>query len=68
MNTVNLPNNSFTIVFDKIKQYKEENLLSDNDFLKPEEIVANSEIRDFEQICRELNNNSNGIVIYQTFC
>ena len=68
MNTINLQNNDFSIVFDKIKQYNEENALSSNDFLKSEEIITNEEIRDFGQICRELNEISNGIIIYQTFC
>ena len=68
MNTINLHNDDFSIVFDKIKQYNKENVLSSNDFLKSEEIITNEEIRDFGQICRELNENSNGIVIYQTFC
>ena len=67
MNTASLFNNDFSIVFDKIKQYHEENSTSNNIFLKPEEINTNDEIRDFGQICRELNNDSNGIVIYQIF-
>jgi hypothetical protein len=67
MNTVNLSNGDFSIVFDKVKQYNEANLLSDDDFLKPEEIITNEEIRNFGQICKELNDNSNETVIYQTF-
>jgi len=67
MNTTNLPKNDFSIVFEKVKQYNEINLLSENDFLKPEEIITNEEIRNFGQMCRELNDNSTGIVIYQTF-
>jgi hypothetical protein len=66
MNTV-ITSNDFSIVFDKIRQYNEENSLSDNDFLKPEEIVENEEIRNFGQLCKELNDNSVGNVIYHTF-
>ncbi|GHT56584.1 hypothetical protein AGMMS49982_23490 [Bacteroidia bacterium] len=68
MNTNNLQKNDFSIVFDKVKQYNEVNLLSDDDFLKPEEIIANEDIRNLGQICRELHDNSQGIIIYQTFC
>ena len=67
MSPTNLPNNDFSIVFEKVRQYNEENLLSDNDFLRPEEIIMNEEIRNFGQLCKELNDTSNGIVIYQTF-
>lgn len=67
MNSTNLSKNDFSIVFEKAKQYNEANLLSDDDFLKPEEIITNEEIRNFRQICQELNDNSNGIVIYKTF-
>jgi hypothetical protein len=67
MNTNNLPKHDFTIVFDKARQYNEANLLSKEDFLKPEEIIASEEIRDFMQICSELNDNSQGTVIYRTF-
>jgi len=67
MNTTNLSNNDFSIVFEKVRQYNEANLLSDSDFLQPEEIITNEEIRNFGQICRELNESSNGITIYQTF-
>lgn len=67
MNTNNLPMNGFSIVFDKVKQYSEANLLSEDDFLKPEEILAGEEIRNFGQICSELNESSQGIIIYRTF-
>jgi hypothetical protein len=67
MSTTNLSNNDFSIVFDKVKQYKEENLLSEDDFLKPEEIIVNEEIYNLGQICKELNDNTVGTVIYQTF-
>ena len=67
MNTTNLSNNDFSIVFEKVRQYNEVNLLSDSDFLQPEEIITNEEIRNFGQMCKELNDNSNGIVIYHTF-
>jgi hypothetical protein len=67
MSTNNLPINDFSIVFDKVKQYNENNLLSEDDFLKPEEILAGEEIRNFGQICSELNESSQGTIIYQTF-
>jgi len=67
MNTLNLSNNDFSIVFDKVKQYNEANLLSENDFLRPEEIITNEEIRNFGQMCKELNDSAVGTVIYQTF-
>jgi len=67
MTATNLSNNDFSIVFEKVKQYNEANLLSDSDFLQWEEIITNEEIRNFGQICKELNDGSNGIVIYQTF-
>jgi hypothetical protein len=66
MEITNLPND-FSIVFDKVKQYNEENLLSENDFLRPEEIIANEEIRTLGQICKELNEDTVGTIIYQTF-
>ena len=50
MNTLIISSNDFSIVFDKIRQYNEENSLSDNDFLKPEEIIENEEIRNFGQL------------------
>jgi hypothetical protein len=62
-----LSKNDFSIVFDKIKQYNETNLLSENDFLKPEEIITNEEIRNFGQICKELNERAVETVIYHTF-
>ena len=68
MDTNNLSNNDFSIVFDKVKQYNEANLLSENDFLQPEEIIASEEIRNFGQICKELNDSTVETVIYQTFC
>ena len=67
MTATNLSNNDFSIVFEKVKQYNEANSLSDSDFLQWEEIITNEEIRNFGQICKELNEGSNGIVIYQTF-
>ena len=67
MNTLIISSNDFSIVFDKIRQYNEENSLSDNDFLKPEEIIENEEIRNFGQLCKELNDNSVVPVIYHTF-
>jgi hypothetical protein len=67
MNTNNLTNNDFSIVFDKVKQYNDANLLSEDDFLKPEEILESEEIRNFGQICSELNDRSQGIIIYRTF-
>ncbi|MDR3132928.1 MAG: hypothetical protein LBU42_02765 [Prevotellaceae bacterium] len=66
MNTLVCPSNDFTIIFDKVKQYNDNNSLTDADFLKSEEIVAHDEIRDFIQICKELNDSSHGCV-YNTF-
>jgi hypothetical protein len=68
MSTNNLSNNDFSIVFEKVKQYNEANSLSENDFLQPEEIIENETIRDFGQICEELNDSTIETVIYQTFC
>jgi len=67
MNANNLSKYDFSIVFDKAKQYNEINSLSDDDFLKPGEIITNEEIRNLGLICKELNNNYNETVIYQTF-
>ena len=68
MDTNNLSNNDFSIVFDKVKQYNEANSLSENDFLPQKEIIVNEEIREFGQICKELNDSTVGNVIYRTFC
>ena len=68
MNIIDLPKNDFSIVFEKVKQYNDANLVSDNDFLKSEEIIQNEEIRILAQICKELNDSSNSTIIYQTFC
>ena len=65
MNTID--HNDFSIIFDKVKQYNDENLLSDNDFLKPEEIITNEEIRNLSLICQELNESSNKVIVYRTF-
>ena len=59
---------NFDLVFEKLKQYNELHSLSDDDFLKPEEIIANDAIRKFSQICREMNDNHNDTSIYRTFC
>lgn len=66
MNTMVLPNNDYSIIFDKVKEYNDDNFLTDADFLKPEEIIINDEIRDFIQICNELNSSVQGAV-YNTF-
>ncbi|MDR0712691.1 MAG: hypothetical protein LBF89_00270 [Bacteroidales bacterium] len=66
MNIV-ISSNDISAVLDKVRQYNEENLLSDNDFLKPEEIIENEEIRNFGQLCKELNDDSVGTFIYHTF-
>lgn len=66
MNTSVYPGNDYTIIFDKMKQYNDDNLLTDADFLKSDEIIVNNEIRDFIQICKELNDSSQGCV-YDTF-
>jgi hypothetical protein len=68
MDKNNSTNNDFSIVFDKIKQYNEANMFSENDFLQPDEIIINDEIRNFGQICKEMNDSAVEIVIYQTFC
>jgi len=67
-NATDLSKNDFSIIFDKVKQYNEANSLSDEDFLNNETIIENEEIRILGQICKELNENSGGTVIYQTFC
>ncbi|MDR0604376.1 MAG: hypothetical protein LBG80_08760 [Bacteroidales bacterium] len=59
--------NDFSIVFDKVRQYNEENLLSDNDFLSHEEIIENEEIRKLGEICKEIHDASVETLIYQTF-
>jgi len=67
-NETDLSKNDFSIIFDKVKQYNEANSLSDEDFLNNEKIIENEEIRILGQICKELNENSGGTIIYQTFC
>ena len=66
MNTTDL-SNEFIFVFDKVKQYNEENSLSNDDFLSAEEIIMTEEIRKLGEICEELNKDTLGEIIYQTF-
>ncbi|GHT22716.1 hypothetical protein AGMMS4957_13280 [Bacteroidia bacterium] len=61
MNTNNLLKNDFSIVFDEVKQFDGVELLSN------EEMIANEDIRNLGQICKELNNNLQGNFIYRTF-
>ena len=68
LSKIDMLNYDFSIVFEMVKQYNEENSLSEADFLKPEEIIANDEIRNFGQMCKEMNDNPNGTFIYHTFC
>jgi hypothetical protein len=58
--------NDYTIIFDEVKKYNEENSLTENDYLSSKELQLSDEIRDFIQICQELNDSERGM-IYSVF-
>ena len=57
----------FSIIFKEIEKYHEENPSFINDLISEEDLQNHKTIREFSDICQEINSASNTPVVYMTF-
>ena len=70
MDTANNSNeikNDFSIVFEKIEEYKKGNPSFAESGINCEDIKNDEAIRAFSDICREINSENNNPVVFLTF-
>ena len=60
-------NNDFTIIFNQIENFNSNNPSFSECGINTEDIKNDQTIREFSNICRELNSDTNIDVIYNTF-
>jgi hypothetical protein len=63
----NETNNDFSIIFEEIEKYNNENPSFINNLISDEDLQNEKAIREFSDICQEINLASNIPVVYMTF-
>jgi hypothetical protein len=59
--------NDFSIIFDEIEKFHDENPSYKFNFISEEDMNHDKSIREFTNICQEINSSPNTSVIYTTF-
>ena len=67
MKAIKKSNNDFSIIFNEIEKFYEENPSFKKDLVNEEDLQNEETIRTFGEICQEINSAGNSPVVYMTF-
>lgn len=63
----NISTNDFSLVFNEIEKFHAENPSLRDNFISSEDLQHNEIIREFTDICREINDTETNPIVYLTF-